>query len=234
MTSAHPAAEQGPLAAALAALCAWVSAALGEGTPVRVAAPSSADGSGVDVWPLALVSDKDIRGGTARPPLRLCARFLVTAGGAADAGLGLLDLVLSAAAGDDRYRVVFEPVPAELWLVASTPPRPALLVDVPVQVPRRTPETARVRAPLQIDIAPLRTVEGRVLGPGDVPLAGMTVAAEGADRRVNTDERGRFVLSGVPAATPAVLLTGKGLRLRAELPGAEGEPLIIHCDIQEV
>lgn len=45
-------------------------------------------------------------------------------------------------------------------------------------------------------------VRGRVIGPDDQPIAGVTVAVSGDTvRRARTDEQGRFVLDGVPRRT---------------------------------
>ncbi|HET6211412.1 MAG TPA: carboxypeptidase-like regulatory domain-containing protein [Micromonosporaceae bacterium] len=222
---------QGQLAAALDALRAWLAAAVGEDVRVSVASPSAGDDSGLTVWPLALLADQEIRGGYGREPLRLRARYLVAADGPAQAAAGLLDLVLQAAARDDAYHVVFEPVPAEVWLAASMAPRAALQFDVPIQVHRVTPDAPRVRAPIQVDMAPLRALQGSVLGPGGVPLADISVTVEGGPAATRTDDKGNFVLAGVPATATTLVLSGKGLRLRAEVPEAPGEPVVINCDV---
>jgi hypothetical protein len=234
MTSTDRPADRGPLAGTLAALCEWLTSELGADLPVRVAPPSGDDAAGLSVWPLALLADQDTRGGSAVQPLRLRARYLLTAGGPPEAATRILDTVLAAAVRADTYHVVFDAVPAEVWLAAAVPPRAALQFDVVVQVRRDTPARRRVREPLLVEFEPLRAIAGRVLGPGGMPVVDIEVAVDGGGSSTRTDERGAFRLAAVPATATALVLSGKGLRLRAEISPGVDEPVVIHCEIEEV
>jgi hypothetical protein len=198
-----------------------------------LAAPAGDDPDGLLLWPLAVLADQGIRGGAGTEPLRLRARYLLTGGGSVQAATDLLDRVLVAIAAHQSYRLAFEPVPAELWQAASIAPRPVLLIDVPVQVRLTPAPVVRVRLPIVADLAPLHSLTGRVLGPGGVPLPDIAVGPEGGTPTTRTDSAGGFTLTGVPASTTALLLSGKGLHLRAELPPATGEPVVIHCELEE-
>jgi hypothetical protein len=53
-----------------------------------------------------------------------------------------------------------------------------------------------VRFPLTVAAGELGVLQGSVLGPGDTPVAGAVVRAEGVDRTAQTDAFGRFRLYG--------------------------------------
>jgi hypothetical protein len=235
-------------AQALQGLCEWLTDAVavdggavdkraagtaGAGTAVRVALPEEGQPDGVYVWPVALLPDQGTRGGSGREPLRLRARCAVFVHGPVDVALDLLDRVLLAAAGTDRYRLALEPVPA-----LPVPPRtpwPAVLIDVPVRVVPPAAKLPRVTSELRLAGGAVRAIRGQLLGPGGIPLAGMTVTAPGTGAGVSTDERGDFVLPGQPAGrTVALHLSGRGLHLQVDVPPEATDPVVIHCDLEEV
>lgn len=240
---ANPTRSDGPTAAALAGLRAFLATAVGDGTTVDVAVPQSVGqqsvaqqgkGARLCVWPLSLLADQDTRGGYGRQRLRLRVRYAVVADGPVDAAVALIDRVLTTAAYEDAYRLVLEPVPPTLW-GASGVPRPSVLIDVPVQIAVAAAAAPRVTGGLRLAGGGLRAIEGRVLGPGDVALAGMTVASPATGASVVTDNRGGFVLAGQPAGTAVLLhLSGRGLHLQVEVVPEATDPVAIHCPIEEV
>lgn len=234
----NPAPSDGPTAAALAGLRAFLVAALGDGTAVEVAVPQpvtqQGNGARLCLWPLSLLADQGTRGGYGPQRLRLRARYAVVADGPVDAAVALIDRVLIAAANDDTYRLVLEPLPVTLW-GATGVPRPSVLIDVPVQIAVAAPTAPRVTGGLRLTGGGLRAIEGRVLGPGDVVLAGMTVASPATGASVVTDNRGGFVLAGQPADSAVLLhLSGRGLHLQVEVGPEATDPVVIHCPIEEV
>jgi hypothetical protein len=216
----------------LGELRAWLSAAVD--APVEVAAPGSGQRGRLCVWPLALVAEQGTRGGAGREPLRLRARYLVAVDGPAEAAVELLDRLLAAVAADDRYPVLFEALAPAMWAALGTFPRPALVFELPVLVARERVAVPRVRQALRLEVAPLRTLQGRVLGPGGIPLSGVKVTAAGTATSAYTDVRGGFALPGVPGGVPALLwLSGRGLHLQAQVEPANADPVLIHCDLEE-
>jgi hypothetical protein len=195
-----------------------------------------APAGGLCAWPIAVLADQEVRGSTLRQPMRLRVRYLVTAGGepgGADAAR-LLDPVLSAAAAGASVAVVFDPVPVELWRAMGLRPRAALLVDVPAQVERATPRVPLVRGPLTLNGTPMRPLRGRVVGPGDVPLAGIRVEAPVIGASTYTDNGGRFTFDGLPAGDPArLVLAGRGRQFEAEVSTDADAPALIRCDFEE-
>jgi hypothetical protein len=241
--SDHPA--TGPIAAATARLVSWLTQHAA-GTAVHVGPPKDTDAGPVEltVWPLALLPEPGARStvGRQRDPFRLQVRHLVTAGGPAGSSAAALDRVLVAAVetGEAALTVVLEPLPPHTWLALRALPRAALLIDVPAQIARPLPRVPVVRRPLRVQSTPLRPLHGRVVGPGDMPLAGIRVEVVATGTSTYTDATGSFDFAALPADQPTRLrLRGKDRPLLAELDapitsGSVTDPVIIHCDLEEV
>jgi len=228
----------GPIARATATLLDWLSQA---GIRAGVAPPGDA-GPGpraVRVWPLALLPEQAVRVTTGRGPLRLRVRYLLSAG-PADPPAGpdlvdLLDRVLVAASADGPVHVPVEAVPADLWRSFGLVPRAGLYADVPTRVSRPEPRPARVAAPLRLDGTGLARIHGKVVGPGEVPVPGIRVVVADTGASTYTDQHGRFWFAALPAGRPArLLLSGKGFDLVAEVAAPSTEPVVIHCEFEEV
>lgn len=205
------------------------------GLPAGVARPgphASASTEEVAVWPLALLPER-VTGPAGDEPLRLRARYLVTSD-SPQWTTATVDRVLAALVGDRAVCLVPEPVPTELWVALGAPPRFALLVDVPVAVHRAAPAAPRVTGGLRITETPLRAVRGRVVGPGDVPVPGVRVVAVGFDLAARTDAHGGFAFPGLPAAATRLTVAGKGLRGGVDVPADQSQPVVLHCQYEEV
>jgi hypothetical protein len=62
----------------------------------------------------------------------------------------------------------------------------------------------------------------------------MTVTSVATGASVTADPRGDFTLPGQPAGRTARLrVTGRGLHQQVDVPPSS-DPVVIHCDIQEV
>lgn len=234
--------ERGPIASATASLLDWLAGIAG--AEVRTAAPRASAGNGASagdgengadgvtgllVWPLALLPERELRNAGQREPLRFQVRHLVT--GEVDA----LDRVLVAAVEAGDLSISLDPPSDQAWLAFGVEPRPALLIDMPARVRRPTPAVPLVRGPLQIHGAPPVAVSGRVLAPNDQPLAGMRVEVISTGAWTYSDGAGRFAFAAVPEESPVRLaLQGKGRRLVAEITsGQDLNDLAIHFDPEE-
>jgi hypothetical protein len=226
--------QLGPVATATTDLVAWLGDAVG--APVRLGPPADTETEepAVTAWPLELRADQEARGSGQRLPMRLVLRCLVWVVGDVDGADHPLDRILVAAANATERALVLEPLPPQTWLALGVRPRPALLFDVPVQIARPGPTAPLVRQPVRVREAPMRSLHGRVVGPGDIPLAGMRVEIASTGQATHTDSRGMFAFSGVPAGEPARLrLRGRGRHLLAEVEARPADPVVIHCDIEE-
>jgi hypothetical protein len=225
----------GPIATATATLLDWLSTA---GVRATVAPPGDSGSTtpgAVRVWPIGLLPEQAVRITSGRGPLRLRVRYLLAAVGPADEAVDLLDRILVASTVDGPVQVPVEPVSVELWQSFGLPPRAGLYAEVQTRVNRLEPRPARVAAPLRLESSPLGRLHGRVLGPGGTPVPGVRVVAAGSGATTYTDNKGRFEFAALPAGAPArLLLSGKGVDLVAEVAAPSTEPVVIHCEFEEV
>jgi hypothetical protein len=60
----------------------------------------------------------------------------------------------------------------------------------------------------------------------------MRIATVDGTSFTHSDSKGHFLLHGVPGGNVVQLIvTGRGLRLAAEVPAAAAEPVVITCEI---
>jgi len=236
MSGDHP--GGGPIATATAMLLDWLSTA---GIQAGVAPPGTGgpDPAQVRAWPLALLPEQAVRVTTGRGPARLRVRYLLSVGPAEPAAgqelVELLDRILVASTGDGPVHVPIEPVTAEVWQAFGLVPRAGLYADVQTRVSRPAPPPSRVKAPLRLDSSALGQLHGRVVGPGDAPVPGVRVVAADGGATTYTDNRGQFAFAALPAGRPArLLLSGKGFDLVAEVATPAADPVVIHCEFEEV
>ncbi|MEH0982614.1 carboxypeptidase-like regulatory domain-containing protein [Micromonospora sp. CPCC 205556] len=222
---------RGPIEAATAELTAWLAAAAGGDVPVGP--PVDPGSTGLTLWPLELRPARQTRGTGAREPYRFTVRYLLCAAG--PAGLPRLDRVLATAAAEGEPEVVLEAGDPGLWRAFGVAPRPALLIDVPAQVARPVPAAPPVLRPLRLRQLAMLTLDGRVVGPEEQPLAAMRVELVGTPYATHTDPAGRFRLTGVPhdpeqPGRPVRLrLVGRGRTLTADVDPADAD-IVIVCE----
>jgi hypothetical protein len=228
MTQPERHGEPGPIEAAAQNLMDWVARAAGQ--PARLAPPAAQSDDGLSLWPLELRHQRQTRGATGlREPYRFGVRFLLTASG--PQALRLLDRVLAAAVTDAEPEISLEAGDPALWQAFGAAPRPALLIDVPAQIAYPQLVAPPVLQPLQVTLIPRLTLAGRVVGPGDVPLAAMRVEVVGTPIKTNTDAQGRFSMAGVPEAPEVRLrLVGRGKILTTQVDPTDAD-LVIKCDL---
>lgn len=177
----------------------------------------------------------------ALPPLQVRLRYLVFAH-AADAAREhkmLGDLMLAALDPESPDRpemdVEFDPPSPELWRALALPPRPSFWLRVPLRKERPRRPGTMVTKPLVLQGEPLVDLEGVVLGPGDVPIAGAEVEIGGLDRWTRTDGAGRFVLRSISALprNRSFVVRAKGRELAVVADASSAEPLVIRLALQE-
>jgi hypothetical protein len=222
----------GPTAAALRQMRDWLTDAVG--AEVVVAPPAESAETRLCMWPVALLSDQGARGGHGGQPLRLRVRYAVAPDGPIDDALRLLDLVLAAIARQDVIQLVIPPAAGAITPATATT-NLTIQLDLPVQIVPPLQPVTRVTGELRLDGSILREINGRLVGPGDVPLAEMTVTALATGAAVVTGGRGEFRLPALPGGRAIVLhISGRGLQLQVEVPAEATDPVVIHCNIEEV
>jgi hypothetical protein len=129
----------------------------------------------------------------------------------------------------EGWELEFEALPMQAWSAFGIPPRPSFVLRVPLRVERPEERAKPVRL-IKLEGLPVATLQGSVLGPDDVPIAGATVEAPALQRWATTDDHGRFVLTGLPqAAQNRLVVNAKGKRIEVSPEGGPdpSKPLTI-------
>jgi hypothetical protein len=215
----------------------WVGRVLGD-APVSLSAPAGDTGQpGVGLFLLELGAAPPPRT-TRRPPLRISLCYLVTAGAdTPERAHHLLGELVFAALEEPDFEVDLSPLPITLWSALGVPPRPAFRLRVPCERKRPMPVVPRVRVPLVIRTVPAEALQGRVVGPGDIPIPGALVELPSMSLYSRTDAQGRFRFPAVPTGTPIgqleVRAKGEVLRVRAEELPTEAGTLQVRLPLKE-
>lgn len=201
-------------------LMEWLKAAAPKSAVSLAPPPAEApEQPAVSCYLLELASAPPARGlSTAgRPPLQLELRYLVSVSAASpvEAHRVFGPLVFAAMERPGCEVDLHAPPPA-LWQALGVVPRPAFLFQVPLRQERPEPAAGIVLHPIVINEAPLRALVGRVLGPGDVPLANARLELPKLRLTTRSDHRGEFRFPPIPCdPLPGVLMvSARGLVLR--------------------
>ena len=189
-------------------------------------------GEGVDLRLIGLAPHATPR--AASPPLTLTVDYLLTVR-AADPIVeqtGAMELLFAAMEHEETEVVPDRDVP-RLCADLGLPQGPGFVLRATVSIARRR-QAARaplVRFPLNIAAGELGVLQGSVLGPGDTPVAGAVVRAEGVDRAAQTDAFGRFRLYGpVGGAVVRLNVRARGVEIDGEVEA--GLPVILRLPLE--
>lgn len=217
-------------------LTKWIKSALGN-VEVRLGPPGQgSDGEFVSLY-LLEIQPASPSGHDGSRFFQLSLHYLITtwAPEPETAHRMLGELAFRAAEHPD-FQLGLEPLEAQLWSAFGTAPRPGFLLRVPLRRQREKPHQDIVRHPLVLRETSLGTMEGVLLGPGEVPVAGACVELVGLGRKAYTDGHGRFVFSAVPAepGRKRLRIRAKGRELAVYAEAGLSEPFLIHVDFKEV
>lgn len=218
----------------------WIRPALGADAAIRVGEVGEEperDGIEASLTLLDLVPAPAARRGTLPAPLQLRARYLVSVrGGAAERHQALAELGFHAPGIPDLELEATPPGPA-LWSALGVSARPALIASVRLTRERPRRIVPRVRQPLETRWLANRPLAGRVVGPGDLPIAGALVEVEGAPLSAYSNHRGEFAFGAVPGgdAPPLLVISAKGTQLTVRVDPDHGpdRPVLIRVPISE-
>ena len=217
-------------------LVAWIGGILDQ-VNVSLAAPAATEiGRTVGLYLLELVQSPPARG-TRRPPIQMILRYLVTAQAAKpEEAHQMLGNLVIAALEDPEFEVEQEPLPIATWTALGVAPQPSFVLRVPFRHERPEKLAPLVRQPVVIKQSVLRSLVGQILGPGNIPIMSARVELPALDLRTETDSKGRFRFSTVPAAPGARLVRvrakGQEFSINTEQAESENEPLVIHLQLE--
>lgn len=124
-----------------------------------------------------------------------------------------------------EFEVVDEPLGdacRNLGIAASS----GLIVRGTLERVREARKVPLVRFPLDARVSDIAVIQGVVLGPEEMPVAGALVSIVGIDRFVRTGPDGRFRLVGPAAGGERVRVRARGVEAEAEV--RPGEPIIVN------
>ena len=170
-----------------------------------------------------------------RAPLQINLRFLICSWAAKpeQANEALLQLAFTAL-DREGWELEFDAFPIEVWKAFGAAPRPSFLLRIPVRMERLEPKVKLVRS-LNLLASSVTSLEGMVVGPDDTPIPGAIVEVPAMQRWTNTDDRGKFVLSGMPQAQTFLVVRAKGQRIEVSPQGDadSSKPLIVKLSALE-
>lgn len=222
-------------------LLEWLKATVPK-TAVSFAAPPADGGDKpvVSCYLLALAAAPPTRGAaTGGPaPQQFALRYLISVSAAvAEDAHRVLGPLVFAAMDRPGCEVELDMLPADLWLALGVVPRPAFVLRVPLRLARPEPTSGVVLHPIVINHAPLRPLAGRVVGPGDVPLAGARLDLPSLHLSTRSDHRGCFIFPPIPAEPlpKELVVTARGrvLRIAPQQHLADDHTLTITFPIPE-
>jgi hypothetical protein len=166
---------------------------------------------------------------------RIALRYLITSWAKTEEEAHvLLGKLVFAALEKREYELSLAELPVALWAAFGMLPRPALTLWVPCSIVQPEPVVQLVRGPLVVRGAPIRSLHGIVLGPGDVPIMGAGVELPALQLRGYTDAHGRFSFATVPSGSQGLQLVvkakGRRQRVTVEQSTSDKEPLAIRFD----
>jgi hypothetical protein len=212
----------------------WVKNVV-RGVEVVLGPPSRLDGKhGVSLYLLSLAAPRPAWV-NRHPAPRVALHYLVTAWAEEDEEAhSLLGKLILAVMEKREYELDLTELPAPLWTALGIAPRPVFTLCVPLYVERPEPITKLVHGPLAIRGAPVVSLYGLVLGPGDIPIMGASVELPALQLNGHTDVRGQFYFSTVPGEPRAIQLLvkakGRVQSVTVEQPTSDRQPLTIRFD----
>ncbi|MEW5986121.1 MAG: Pvc16 family protein [Chloroflexota bacterium] len=214
-------------------LRAWVQSVL-DGVDCTLSAPGAEkSGRGVSLYLLELAAMPPLRE-RKRPPLQFMAHYLVTTwADEPEEAHRLLGRLVFAAMDSPDMDVAFDPLPPAAWQAFGLPPQPSFILHAPVRLERPDAAVPLVRQPLVLQTSPLVELQGVVIGPDDLPIAGARVELPALQRVTYAGPKGEFRFTGLPGEGQLrqVRIVAKGKTLDVTLGQlAISEPLVIRFD----
>lgn len=113
-----------------------------------------------------------------------------------------LEVLLLAAIENPTFSIQTEPIPLAMWQAFQIPPRPAFILYTVLEIDRPRSTLPIVRHPPVVQVASVSRMQGVILGPGDVPIAGARIMLPHLHRSTYSDADGMFGFEAVPSDGP--------------------------------
>jgi hypothetical protein len=150
----------------------------------------------------------------------------------------MLEDLLVDAFKKQKLEVEQEPLPLAVWSALGVAPRPAFVLRMPFKYEPEEKLAQRVKTSMVVQQVPLRSFSGQIVGPEPekIPLMNVRVELPTLELSTNTDSKGKFSFSAVPATTGPrllrVLAKGQEFLINTEHDGSEMDPLVIPLKLE--
>jgi hypothetical protein len=203
-------------------LVAWIEAAL-PGQPVAVVASTATEmPEGATVRLRRAIPQR--RPAEAQSPLALMLHYEIA--------VRLADpLAEQRAIGELAFAALAE-ADFEIEAEGGEHGPPTLMLRTRLLRGRPLSRQARVREPLRADLRVIGSLQGVVLGPGDLPIPDAVVAIPAIGQRTSTDADGRFRFAAAPAGSEPLALTVDAKGVRVDLVATPGGPVTIRVPLE--
>jgi hypothetical protein len=205
-----------------------------DGVTVSFASPKvDQTGQGISLYLIGLDFAPPPRG-VARVPLQFTLVYLVTVWGyEPEEAHRLLGELIFAAMDSTDFELDLKSPPTEVWMALGLPPQPSFFLRAITRRERPEPEIKYVRKPMVLRTTPLVALDGILLGPDDIPLAGARIDIPGMDVYTRTDRRGQFHFPSLPAEprVKQLHIQAKGREMQVTIEPSDGQPIVIHFDL---
>ncbi|MEO8392029.1 MAG: hypothetical protein ABI700_03465 [Chloroflexota bacterium] len=196
-------------------LKAWVAGVLGDVSIALTPPRETQDDPVVHLYLMKIVPTLATQD-ASRPPKQVKLHYLITVRAAApEQSHKLLGELIDAALDSTDFEIDYDPLPPETWLALGAELQPGFVIQVPFTRERTAAAAQLVRVPMVTRASSITSLQGVVVGPKDLPLAGILVELPTLRQYQRTDSRGRFRFPTVPAepTTKLLHLSGKGHEL---------------------
>lgn len=150
----------------------------------------------------------------------------------------ILGNLLFAAKARSDLEVDFPVLPATYWQAFGIPPAPYFCLRVPLRMDREQQQIPRVKSAPQINIASTQMIDGLILGPADIPIAGAKITLNNSNSIAYSNNNGLFSINADAKSKQnfncLIHAKGKQFSISVPIPETQQAPLTIHLDNLEV
>ena len=177
----------------------WVRDTLGKDILFSLNTPSAVpQKESINLYLLDINPGLEARG-AGLPPLKLNLHYLVSAWDKETVKMheNLSSLAFSVLENKE-WRIVERENLSSIWKDFGLPPRPSFIIEVPCRLKRTRKVAPPVTEPPILNNTPLEPLIGLLLGPNNLPVAGVRVEVPVAGLSAKTDHKGKFRIPGFP------------------------------------
>jgi hypothetical protein len=213
-------------------LTSWVDEVV-PGATVTLDGPAAAAAADVGLHLFELTDLPAARGGQ-RPPLQVQLGYLVTTGGDdVKRAHELLGSLLFAALQHPDYEVRFPGELSAYWTAAKVAPQPGFVLAVPLRQDIEVESAPPVTSALRIQSVGSQSLDGVVVGPGDLSIADAMIEIPSLALATRTDTRGRFRFRAVPTSGTAlqIRVRAKAQEFPFTVDSSAPQPVTLRLDL---